>query len=161
MSLWFIILCAIALMTYAAIGGVFLAFSDFIMRSLDLVRDRAGIEAMQVINVEIMRSVFMLLFMGLAALSLLIVVYAALNVDGTPGRLLMLSGVVYLAGVFALTAFGNVPLNTQLAALEPASAPALAFWKGSYMTRWISLNSVRTVACFMASGTTLAALVVR
>jgi hypothetical protein len=51
MSLWFLLLCAFMLMAYAAIGGIFLAFSDFIMRSFDLVRNQAGIETMQVLNV--------------------------------------------------------------------------------------------------------------
>lgn len=161
MSLWFLLLCALTLIAYAAIGGVFLAFSDFIMRSFDLVKNQAGIETMQVLNVEIMRSVFMVLFMGLAVVSLFIVVYAVFNLDGTPRRLLVLAGGTYLLGVFAVTAAGNVPLNNQLAGLAPATSQALTFWKDSYMTRWVSLNSVRTLACFLASGLTLGALVIR
>jgi uncharacterized membrane protein len=43
-----------------------MAFSDFIMRSFDRVRKQAGIETMQILNVEIMRSLFMVLFIGLA-----------------------------------------------------------------------------------------------
>lgn len=161
MSLWFILLCAASVLAYAAIGGVFLAFSDFLMRSFNLVKGQGGIEAMQVLNVEIMRSVFMVLFMGLALVSLIITVYAAIAVDDLPARLLMLAGVLYLIGVFAVTAFGNVPLNNQLAAIDPAAAQTFAFWKETYMTRWVNLNTVRTVACLLASGLTLAALVVR
>ncbi|WP_394690139.1 DUF1772 domain-containing protein [Hoeflea sp.] len=161
MSLWFLLLCALTLIAYAAIGGVFLAFSDFIMRSFDLVKNQAGIETMQVLNVEIMRSIFMVLFMGLAVISLFIVVYAALNLDGTPRRLLVLAGATYLLGVFAVTAAGNVPLNNQLAGLGSTTSQALTFWKETYMTRWVTLNSVRTLACFLASGLTLAALVIR
>ena len=115
MSLWFTLLCAASVLAYAAIGGVFLAFSDFLMRAFNLVKGQGGIEAMQVLNIEIMRSVFMVLFMGLALVSLLISVYAAVAVDGAPSRLLMLAGVIYLIGVFAVTAFGNVPLNNHLA----------------------------------------------
>jgi uncharacterized membrane protein len=161
MSLWFLLLCSATLIAYAAIGGVFMAFSDFIMRSFDRVRNQAGIETMQILNVEIMRSLFMVLFIGLAPVSLMIVVYAALSLDGTPGRLLVIAGGVYLLGVFAVTALGNVPLNNRLAALEPTATQALAFWKDSYMTRWVTLNSVRTLACFVASGFTLGALVIR
>lgn len=161
MSLWFLLLCAFTLIAYAAIGGVFLAFSDFIMRSFDLVRNQAGIETMQVLNVEIMRSVFMVLFMGLAVISLLIVVCAALSLEGTSRLLLVLAGATYLLGVFAVTAAGNVPLNNQLAGLGSTTSQALTFWKESYMTRWVTLNSLRTLACFLASGLTLAALVIR
>jgi hypothetical protein len=95
------------------------------MRSFDLVRNQAGIETMQVLNVEIMRSIFMVLFMGLAILSLFIMVYAALNLDGTSRSLLLLAGISYVVGVFAVTAAGNVPLNNQLAGLAPATSQAL------------------------------------
>lgn len=161
MSLWFTLLCAASVIAYAAIGGVFLAFSDFIMRSFNLVKAQGGIESMQVLNVEIMRSVFMILFMGLMLVSLGIAVYATINVEGTPRLLLMLAGGLYLFGVFAVTAAGNVPLNNQLAAMDPAATQTLAFWKETYMTRWVSLNSLRTLACLLASGLTLSALVIR
>lgn len=161
MSLWFLLLCALTLIAYAAIGGVFLAFSDFIMRSFDLVKNQAGIESMQVLNVEIMRSIFMVLFMGLAILSLVIVIHAAVTLGGPPRLLLIGAGLSYLLGVFAVTAVGNVPLNNQLAALVPQTSQALAFWKEAYMTRWVNLNSLRTLACFVASGLTLAALIDR
>ncbi|MCY0152765.1 DUF1772 domain-containing protein [Hoeflea alexandrii] len=75
---------------------------------------------MQVLNVEIMRSIFMVLFMGLVILSLVIMIYAALNLDGTVRSLLLLAGISYVIGVFAVTAAGNVPLNNQLAALAPS-----------------------------------------
>lgn len=161
MSLWFILLCAASVLAYAAIGGVFLAFSDFLMRSFNLVTGQGGIESMQVLNVEIMRSVFMVLFMGLTLVSLIIAVYALAYVEGTPGLLLMLAAGLYLVGVFALTAAGNVPLNNQLAAMDPAATQTIAFWKQTYMTRWVNLNSLRTVACLLASGLTLTALVIR
>jgi len=159
MSLWFMLLCAASVIAYAAIGGVLLAFSDFIMRSFDRVRGQGGIEAMQVINVEIMRSVFMVLSMGMVPVSVTIVIYAVLNLDGLQQILLMLAGGSYLIGVVAVTVIGNVPLNTQLAALDAGEAGQ--FWKETYMTRWVSLNSLRTIACMLASGLALAALIVR
>ncbi len=161
MSLWFMLLCGFSVLAYSAVGGVFLAFSDFIMRSLNLVKGQGGIEAMQIINVEIMRSVFMVLFIGMAMVSLLMLVYAAVSVAGTPKYLLMLAGGLYLVGVFAVTAVGNVPLNNQLAGIDPAAVQTLAFWKQTYMTRWVNLNSLRTLARLLASGLTLSALVIR
>ena len=161
MSLWFIILCSVSLIAYAVIGGIFLAFSDFIMRSFNLVRGAGGIESMQVLNVEIMRSVFMVLFIGLVPVSLLISVYAGLNLDGAPRWLLMLAGGLYVFGVFALTAAGNVPLNNRLAAIDPAAAETLAFWRETYMTRWVALNSLRAIASLLAAACALGALVIR
>tara|TARA_R110002020_G_scaffold36134_16_gene108666 strand:- start:1223 stop:1702 length:480 start_codon:yes stop_codon:yes gene_type:complete len=159
MPLWFILLCAASVIAYAAIGGVLLAFSDFIMRSFDRIRDKGGIEAMQVINVEILRSVFMALSMGMVPVSAIIIVHAALHGDGAARILLMLAGGAYLIGAVAPTAIGNVPLNRRLDAMDAAVAGP--FWKESYMTTWVTLNSLRTVACMLASGLTLAALVIR
>ena len=42
----------------ALVSGVFLGFSDFIMRSLRVSSPRAGIEAMQQINREVLSSAF-------------------------------------------------------------------------------------------------------
>ncbi|WP_299867928.1 anthrone oxygenase family protein [uncultured Hoeflea sp.] len=161
MSVWFMLLCAVSVLAFAAIGGIFLAFSDFIMRAFNLVKNQAGIESMQVLNVEILRSVFIVLFMGLAAVSVIIIAYAGFAMEnGTPRLMLMLAGGSYVVGVFAVTAIGNVPLNNRLAALQPASAAALEFWNEVYMTRWVTLNSVRTAACFIASGLVLSALII-
>lgn len=162
MSVWFMLLSAFSVLAFAAIGGIFLAFSDFIMRAFNLVKNQAGIESMQVLNVEILRSVFIVLFMGLAAVSFIIIGYAGFAMEtGMPRLLLMLAGGSYLVGVFAVTAIGNVPLNNRLAGLESQSAAALVFWNEVYMTRWVTLNSVRTAACFIASGLVLSALIIR
>ena len=62
----FFFLIHFAVIAYALVGGVFLAFSDFIMRSLVLTGGHGGIEAMQTINREVFRWVFMALFLGMA-----------------------------------------------------------------------------------------------
>lgn len=159
MSLWFTLLCAASVIAYAVVGGVLLAFSDFLMRSFDRISDRGGIEAMQVINAEILRSVFIALAIGLALVSAVIAIGAPLHADGAPRLLLILAGCLYLLGAIGLTVIGNVPLNIQLDALPAAAAQG--FWNETYMARWVTLNSLRTVACMLSSGLTLAALIVR
>lgn len=99
--LWF--LMQFAIIAYALVGGVFLAFSDFIMRSLSLMRGARGIEAMQVINREVFRWVFMTLFLGMAVVSLVIAGYAAARLSGPPGTLARAALVVYLVGCFGVT----------------------------------------------------------
>jgi hypothetical protein len=76
MSPFPLFLMQFAILAYALLGGVFLAFSDFIMRSLSLTGGTGGVEAMQVINREVFRWVFMVLFLGMAAASLVIAGYA-------------------------------------------------------------------------------------
>jgi uncharacterized membrane protein len=91
MSPFFFFLIQFAILAYALIGGVFLAFSDFIMRSLSRTSGTGGVEAMQVINREVFRWVFMALFLGMAAVSLVLVGYALTNLGGAGSTLILLS----------------------------------------------------------------------
>jgi hypothetical protein len=54
----------------ALVAGVFMAFSDFVMRSLRVAAPGAGIEAMQQINREVYGSVFLVGLLGLVPVSL-------------------------------------------------------------------------------------------
>ena len=93
----------IAILAYALVGGVFLAFSDFIMRSLARTGGAGGVEAMQVINREVFRWVFMALLLGLAPVSLAGVVFGFLNLASPGGTLMVLAGLSYLVGCFGVT----------------------------------------------------------
>lgn len=147
MSTWFLLLGQLSILAYALVGGVFLAFSDFIMRSLSMTSGASGVEAMQVINREVFRWVFMTLFIGMAAASLVIVGYAAIVLSGPASILILLSGVVYLLGCFGVTVLFNVPMNDALARMAPSSEATRDYWTGTYLPRWTFWNTVRTVAC--------------
>jgi len=147
MSPFFFILMQLAILAYALVGGVFLAFSDFIMRSLSLTGGIGGVEAMQAINREVFRWVFMALFLGMAAVSLVIAGYGATNLAHPSGALILLAGLVYLIGCFAVTVFFNVPMNEALARMDLSQDATRAYWSGTYLPRWTFWNTVRTVAC--------------
>ncbi|MEP0640528.1 MAG: hypothetical protein ABJC93_16505, partial [Roseobacter sp.] len=70
MSPFIFIAFQFAIIAYALVSGVFLAFSDFIMRSLAHTGGIGGVDAMQAINREVFRWVFMTLFIGMAPISL-------------------------------------------------------------------------------------------
>ena len=63
----------IAVIATALIAGVFLAFSDFIMRSLASAQPAAGAEAMQEVNRKVYRSIFLSLFFAMTAGSVLMI----------------------------------------------------------------------------------------
>lgn len=140
-----------AILAYALVGGVFLAFSDFITRSLSLTGGVGGVEAMQVINREVFRWVFMALFLGMAAVSLVISGYAAISLSGPAGTLILLSGLVYLFGCFGVTVLFNVPMNEALAGMDLAAEATQSYWTGTYLPRWTFWNSVRTIACGLSA----------
>jgi uncharacterized membrane protein len=151
MSPFLFFLMQFAILAYAMVGGVFLAFSDFIMRSLSLTGGVGGVEAMQVINREVFRWVFMALFLGMAAVSLVISGYAVISLSGPAGTLILLSGLIYLFGCFGVTVVFNVPMNEALAGMDIAADATRSYWTGTYLPRWTFWNSVRTIACGLSA----------
>ncbi|MEL7117503.1 MAG: anthrone oxygenase family protein [Pseudomonadota bacterium] len=151
MSTTFFFLMQFAILAYALVGGVFLAFSDFIMRALALTGGQGGVEAMQVINREVFRWIFMVLFLGMAALSLVIAGYGAFGVAGTPGAFILAAGLIYFIGCFGVTIVFNVPMNEALAGMDMSSEATRDYWLQTYVPRWTFWNSVRTAASAIAA----------
>ncbi len=65
-----IVCCSAATVGTGLAGGIFFAFSSFVMRALGAVPPRAGIAAMNAINVAVINPGFMLVFLGTALLSI-------------------------------------------------------------------------------------------
>jgi uncharacterized membrane protein len=144
-------LAQFTIIAYAIVGGVFLAFSDFIMRALARTSGTGGPEVMQTINREVFRWIFMGLFLGLAPLSLLLTAYGMIGLDGAARPMIVLAGLVYLIGCFGVTIRFNVPMNEMLDGMEAASEMTRTYWSEVYVPRWTFWNSVRACACAAAS----------
>ncbi|QRR05557.1 DUF1772 domain-containing protein [Burkholderia sp. MS455] len=139
-----------ALLWGSAIGcglmaGVYFAFSTFVMTSLGRIAPQAGAAAMNALNVDIVRSPFMPLFLGTTLMALALVVLALFDRDQPGAMAALAGGVLYVAGMFAVTMAVNVPLNDALAAADPATAQGAALWT-RYVHDWTMWNHVRTVA---------------
>lgn len=158
MSLWLFLLIQFAVLAYAFVGGVFLAFSDFIMRSLANTGGVGGVQAMQVINREVFRWVFITLFLGLVPVSLIIIGYTVIHSDGPATMLIALAGLTYLCGCFGVTLFFNVPMNEALASMELSDGQTQDYWSQSYLPRWTFWNTVRTLACAVSAALLLCGL---
>ena len=147
----FFFLIQFAIHAYALVGGVFMAFSDFVMRSLALTDGAGGVEAMQSINREVFRWIFMVLFIGLAPVSLLIAGYGGWVLGGQAGTLMLLGGVIYFVGCFGVTVFFNVPMNEELAGMDAQIDATRAYWEATYLPRWTFWNWVRAAACAVSA----------
>ncbi|MEM9432825.1 MAG: anthrone oxygenase family protein [Pseudomonadota bacterium] len=158
MSLFIYITLQLSVIAYALVGGVFLAFSDFIMRSLAHTGGIGGADAMQVINREVFRWVFMTLFIGMAPISLVIAGYGWFVVGSGPGTLIAIAGLIYVIGCFGVTVFFNVPMNEALARMDVSSSTARDYWTGTYLPRWTFWNSIRTVASTVSAALLLVGL---
>lgn len=151
MSTTFFLLLQLSILAYALVAGVFLAFSDFIMRSLAITGGFGGLEAMQVINREVFRWIFMTLFLGMAGVSIIIAGYAWVGLSGPAGLLILLAALVYLVGCFGVTVAFNVPMNQALAGMELTSEMTRDYWLQTYVPRWTFWNSVRTGAAALSA----------
>lgn len=131
-------------------GGVFFAFSTFVMAGLKRLPAPQGAAAMQEINVMAVTPVFMLLLFGSALVSLAAMLVTALDWE-TPGSAYIIAGgAVYLAGCILLTIVFHVPRNGRLAALDPGTPEAADYWR-RYLAEWVPGNHVRTIACVAAA----------
>ena len=158
MSTTIFFLIHFAILAYALVGGVFLAFSDFVMRSLALTGGAGGVEAMQSINREVLRWIFIVLFIGLAPVSLFIAGYGGWVLGGQPGTLMLLAGVIYFVGCFGVPVTFNVPMNEALAEMDAQNDATRAYWEATYLPRWTFWNSGRTAACAVSAALLLFAL---
>jgi uncharacterized membrane protein len=137
--LWF---CAIGC---GIIGGLFFAFSTFIMSALGRIDQAAGAAAMNSINVVILRSLFMPVFFGTTLAVLALAAIGAMRWSDPGGIAMAAGGAIYALGMFVVTMAFNVPLNNAL-----ARDPSAETW-ARYLKVWTPWNHVRTLASIAAA----------
>ncbi|MDX1433135.1 MAG: anthrone oxygenase family protein [Gammaproteobacteria bacterium] len=142
------------------IAGVFFAFSSFVMQALAHIPCAEGIRAMQSINRVVLRSWFLVVFLGTAAVCALLLVYAVLRWQAPDSAWLVGGALLYLAGSLLVTIACNVPRNEALDALDAARPESDAPWR-DYVTGWSLWNHVRTVASLAAAAALTLALLQR
>ena len=139
-----------ALLGSALVGGIFFAFSSFVMKALARVPPAEGIGAMQSINVVVLNPSFLGVFMGTAVVSLGAGGLALAGWGRPSAAFLLGAALFYLVGTFLVTVIGNVPLNDELAAVSATDPAALDVWE-RYLRRWTTWNHVRTAAAMVAA----------
>lgn len=148
---WTLYFCLFLALWSAVIGGVFSAFSEFVMSGLLRTAHAGGIEAMQNINRTALKSQFVAGILLIPPLSVLFAIYAMTVFNGTALIMIILAPIVYLPTVFLMTMFGNVPMNNKLEGLAQTSAEAAAYWV-EYGRVWTRLNHVRSVGSVLTTG---------
>jgi uncharacterized membrane protein len=144
-----LLLLASAIAT-ALVSGIFYAFSTFVMQALGRLVPRAGIAAMQSINVVVINPLFLAAFLGTGGLCVATVVTSLLAETEMSLVPVLIGCILYLVGCIGVTMVGNVPLNERLAEASPDDSDAEALW-GLYLTRWTLWNHVRTAASLAAA----------
>ena len=127
------------------VGGIFYAFSSFVMRALGRIDPAEGLRAMQAINVAVINPWFMSVFLGCTLLSAGVGVASLLRWEDPGAGLRLGASVLYVVGCFGSTIVFNVPLNNGL-----ETDGSTAFW-ARYLREWTRWNHVRTIAAILAA----------
>ncbi len=155
---WTLYFCFFLALWSAVIGGVFSAFSEFIMSALLRTTPAGGIEAMQHINRTVIKTQFVAGILLIAPLSVLFAFYSLMVFEGAALTTLILAPIVYLPTVFLMTIFGNVPMNNKLDRVDHTSTDAEAYWS-KYVRDWTRLNHARSLGSVLTAGLYIAAAI--
>jgi len=146
----FVYACLTIGLSAALVGGVFQAFSDFVMAGLIRAAPAGGIDSMQQINRTVFRSAFLAITLALAPIMLAASLYAWQSLEGSPKILILIGTAIYMTAVLGVTMFGNVPMNKHLDGLTPSSPDAAIYWK-RFGTVWTGWTHVRTFGAIIAA----------
>ena len=130
-------------------GGVFFAFSTFVMKALEDLSPADGIRAMQSINRQAPTAWFMALLFGTAAICLAAAVSAIVRWGEASAPYQLAGGLTYLSAIVLTIAY-HVPRNDALAAVQPDGDGSAAAWS-RYLAEWVPWNHVRTVTSVAAA----------
>jgi uncharacterized membrane protein len=145
----FVLVAATAALS-ALVGGVFFAFSNFVMAALARIDAREGIAAMQSINVTVINPLFMSALFGTGLLSLALVGVAISDLDADYAPYLLAGGIVYFVGEVVVTMAFNVPRNNALERMDRDDPESPRLWR-SFVREWTAWNHVRTVSGLAAA----------
>lgn len=131
-------------------AGIFFAWSVSVIPGTKKLTDITYLETMQSINKEILNPVFFAVFFGSLVF---LVINTITQFNHKPTFWLVLSAMlIYAVGTFGFTAFGNVPLNNELDALnlKALNLSELKSFRTYYERYWNAFHNVRTIAGFIS-----------
>lgn len=135
-----------AILGTGVMTGMYLAFSMFIMPAFRVIDPDQGAAAMISINRVILKSFFMVIFFGSTLVSAVLTVMGFL----AGNWIMVAASLLYVIGMFVVTAAGNVPLNNRLDQAEGTGASLHKTWSHylDLWTRWNHLRSAASLASF-------------
>ena len=150
---------AAATITTGLMAGLYYAYAYSVMPGLSQTDDRTFVNAMQQINVAIINPWFFISFFGALVFTALAAVLH-LRGDGRGVLPWIAAALVLYVATLVITIGFNVPLNNELAAAgDPDRITNLAAVRERFEAAWVRWNIARTVACTVAFGCLIWALV--
>jgi uncharacterized membrane protein len=101
------------------VGGIFFAFSSFIMKALARVPPAQGIAVMQSINLTVLNTWFFAVFFGTGACCLALGISSLFRWGKPAAGYLLAGSLLYLIGTIIVTIACNVPLKRRARRRRP------------------------------------------
>lgn len=139
-------------------AGIYLAFSAVIIKSLNKLPALHAAQAMNKINDVIVNTIFLPIFFGSTLWHAGLIVWSLANWQSGTSGLIIVSAIIYIAGMFLVTAFGNVPMNNKLKRCENSEALLMDYWN-NYQHSWTRLNHIRTISCIASCAFLIVSLI--
>jgi uncharacterized membrane protein len=133
----------------AVMGGVFFAFSTFVLGGLGRATPAQGMAAMQGINRAAPTPLFMIGLFGTALASIVLGVASLSRLDTAAGGWRLAGAVAYMVPIVLTIAY-HVPRNDALAAVSAEAPEAARLW-ATYLREWTSWNHLRTLGAIAAA----------
>ncbi|MER5846007.1 anthrone oxygenase family protein [Streptomyces sp. NPDC002012] len=137
------LLPALAVITTGLYAGFLLTFLIAIMPGIAALPDERFTAAMRRFNEKVPGPAFLVLFAGVIAFPVAVVVGA----DDDADRALAVAALVCAVGSHLITIIGNIPLNKALAASEGGGDSAA---REAFESRWNNLHRIRTALSLAA-----------
>jgi len=150
-------LTIVSLLGSALTGGVFFAFSTFVMKALGQLPPAHAVEAMQAINEEAPNAWFMTAMFGTAMLCTVLGAFSLFRFSDAGSGYRVAAWALYMV-VIVLTVGYHVPLNDHLANMAASQPDAADYWRW-YLTHWTLWNHLRSLTPLGASALLTLALV--
>jgi uncharacterized membrane protein len=141
-------LIVLAVLT-GVMAGIYFTFSVFLIKAMNELPELQAAQAMNKINDVIVNTLFLPIFFGSTLWYAGLVIWALSDWQEQSSILQIIAALVYIGGMFVVTAFGNVPLNNRLKELESDDENLATYWY-EYQGAWIRLNHIRTISCILA-----------
>ena len=157
---WLILCCGAAVIGCGLASGFFLTFSDFLMTSLAAARPSAGIEAMQMINRKVYKSLLVGLLWTMFVAAPALFFFALLSdAPGSSLAWISVGGVSYFLAAFVVTFVFNVPMNEALDVMDYDDSETTSYWRRTYVPTWTFWNYFRAIGTGLAAIAYLLAVV--
>ena len=140
------VICAIG---SGIVGGVFFAFSTFVMQALRRLRAGAATTAMQAINRAAPSAWFMLALLGTAVACLGLAIGTLLRLPDPAAAYRLVGAALYLVTIVVTIAY-HIPRNNALDIEDPESDDVERIWS-RFAAGWTAWNHVRTIASIGAA----------